>query len=498
MTENEKQAAGPERAEEVQQAQKPADENQPGAPGVLDEEDDATATGNLVIVVVIILVLVVVWLFNKLWKKDDTAMPPAGQTPAANVQQPAQQSQQPSGPAAPTTYAERRTEELKRVRGMMFKQTGDAGNRYIVAIGPRPKQVEGNVQFVEGELFDVTKTAEGFDIGDLVPCGFKDNLAIPTQKNPIILKMLGTPDLTAPRFMKAAEATFLRDDEDFVLGIVIDGEARAYPCNILSHHFLIYDTVAQKKVVVIFNGFTFASSAFKTNIGDHESFIGFAGRLYRGNIVLYDDKTGSLWDSLEGAALTGACSEKGLSLEAVPVEAVKWGWWKKQHPDTTVLSMETGAESHVTQMGASYMQNFLDQAAGYYRSDALFSTVPYYDPKTSPLGAKEIVFGVHTPGGNRAYKRTSLINLQEPIKDKIGNVEITVAWNAEKGVPDFQADGKPIAAMPMLWFGWRACNAETDVYQDPVPDSLAPKDDAKAAPAPTDAQPAPVEPPKAP
>jgi hypothetical protein len=59
----------------------------------------------------------------------------------------------------------------------------------------------------------------------------------------------GIPALLAPEMVPASEAGFLEDD-DRVLGLEMDGEARAYPIRILSWHELVNDTVGGRPLLV--------------------------------------------------------------------------------------------------------------------------------------------------------------------------------------------------------------------------------------------------------
>ncbi len=58
----------------------------------------------------------------------------------------------------------------------------------------------------------------------------------------------GIPALTTPKFVPAAEAK-LRDDEQ-VLGVFINGVAKAYPTRILSWHELVNDDYRDLPVLV--------------------------------------------------------------------------------------------------------------------------------------------------------------------------------------------------------------------------------------------------------
>lgn len=59
----------------------------------------------------------------------------------------------------------------------------------------------------------------------------------------------GIPALTHPKYVDAKKAEFLQP-EDRVLGVTLDGDARAYPLKILSWHELVNDTIGGKPVLV--------------------------------------------------------------------------------------------------------------------------------------------------------------------------------------------------------------------------------------------------------
>jgi len=59
----------------------------------------------------------------------------------------------------------------------------------------------------------------------------------------------GIPALTSPKFITAKEATMLSADEQ-VLGVFLNGIARAYPTRILSWHELVNDYYRDLPVLV--------------------------------------------------------------------------------------------------------------------------------------------------------------------------------------------------------------------------------------------------------
>ena len=64
--------------------------------------------------------------------------------------------------------------------------------------------------------------------------------------------------------------------------------------------------------------------------------------LYRNNKLMYDRATNTLRASLLGEPVIGPLADSGTKLDLFPVELTSWLEWVALHPDTTVLSVETG------------------------------------------------------------------------------------------------------------------------------------------------------------
>lgn len=61
----------------------------------------------------------------------------------------------------------------------------------------------------------------------------------------------GIPAILNPHIIAAEEASFM-DPDDEVIGVVINGQARAYPINILNWHEVVNDTVNGASIAVTF------------------------------------------------------------------------------------------------------------------------------------------------------------------------------------------------------------------------------------------------------
>ncbi len=64
-----------------------------------------------------------------------------------------------------------------------------------------------------------------------------------------------------------------------------------------------------------------------------------SGKVRDGNLVMYDENTGSLWLQKSGAALEGPM--QGAFLKELPKSnyepGIRWDEWLQRHPDSKVL-----------------------------------------------------------------------------------------------------------------------------------------------------------------
>jgi hypothetical protein len=151
----------------------------------------------------------------------------------------------------------------------------------------------------------------------------------------------GIPPIDEPRFLDAAEVDFLADDEP-VLAIEIDGDARAYPVQILIWHEIVNDTVGGVPVSVTYCPLCNSAVAVDRRVGDRTLTFGTSGLLYQSSLVMYDRQTESLWSHFTGESLAGVLT--GTELESYPVATVSWAAWIDAHPEGLVLSRDTGSD----------------------------------------------------------------------------------------------------------------------------------------------------------
>lgn len=281
----------------------------------------------------------------------------------------------------------------------------------------------------------------------------------------------GIPSIDEPKFVDAETADQTLGDASRVFGIVIDGDARAYPHRILVWHEIANDVVGGKPVSITYCPLTGTALGFERG----ETTFGVSGRLVNNNLVMYDRATDSWWPQITGTAIRGELL--GEFLREVPLVWTKWDRWKRAHPDTKVLSEDTG-----------YIRSYGDDPYGrdYYSSGPpLFgplATSDQFEPKTTVLGARGTDSALAV---RKAFLETELV-VQVTVDGESGVAVFDEPLDTgyvyrnpdEKAVSpsgdQFEVDGEiydpdslplpKMHAFEAMWHAWYGLYPETEVY----------------------------------
>ena len=209
---------------------------------------------------------------------------------------------------------------------------------------------------------------------------------------------------------------------------------------------------------------------------DHE--FGTSGFVYRSNTLLYDQATKSLWSTLKGEPVVGPLVGQGISLKRLSCVTSTWGQWKKDHPDTSVLSLDTGYERDYDE-GAAYGQ--------YLATDELVFSTPLSDERLKnkaevlvfhgkddqlaiaadflmensvyheKIGDVDFVVLTDRSGANRAYA-TGGKKFKSWDQDQTAVDEQGVKWSlTESALSNSDSESlERVSAHRAFWFGWHA------------------------------------------
>lgn len=231
---------------------------------------------------------------------------------------------------------------------------------------------------------------------------------------------------------------------------------------------------------------------YDSELNGQEVTFGTSGFLYQNNKLMYGRTTNSLWHSLTGEPVVGDLANSGVVLDRYPVTVTTWQEWLEQHPDTTVVDIDTGFTRRYfdpSEEGSAYFE---------YRASptAMFPTFGV----DTRVPEKSNVVGVSHSGESRAYPVDSIV-LERVINDSIGGRNIVVVGHPETGVLgvferggiEFASgsdsrevveesgvswwvgddgltadDGRSLPRIPareLFWFAWVAFFPGTDVYR---------------------------------
>ncbi len=295
----------------------------------------------------------------------------------------------------------------------------------------------------------------------------------------------GIPPLRNPAMLAAGDAGYLEDDH-IVFGLSVNGDARAYPKRILAWHEMFVDTVGGVPVAGVYCTLCGTVILYYTEHEGMNHRLGTSGFLYRSNKLMYDQATQSLWSTMRGAPVVGPLAGKGIALKSGAVVTTTWGEWRRRHPGTRVLSLDTGHGRDYSE-GAAYRD--------YFATDELMFSVPVLDTR---LKNKDEVFTVllarhpeaplaisaeflaATPVHHDAIEGTALVVLTDPsgANRAYASEDVTFArYDGDRRVADGSGmiwtmdehaltaeDGRVLRRIPAqraFWFGWHAAFPST-------------------------------------
>ncbi len=286
----------------------------------------------------------------------------------------------------------------------------------------------------------------------------------------------GIPSIDRPKFWSVREANKFLDDQDIVFGVYQNGVARAYPQRVMVWHEIVNDTVGGKPLSITYCPLTATAIGFER--GSTE--LGVSGNLINSNMVMYDRETDSLWPQIAAVAIDGPYQGKALAEHRV--FWTSWARWKQRHPDTQVLSDQTG-----------HMRNYLRDPYGDYNplKGYYLESSPTMFPvmhQSSDLAQKKTILGFRTADSAVAVKMQTL-RIEKVVQVTQGDAVYIIIYDQGldtgwvyqadqtldidvNNIP-FEQTGPQVRALNNLpavnafkamWFAWKAYYPDTLLY----------------------------------
>ncbi len=122
--------------------------------------------------------------------------------------------------------------------------------------------------------------------------------------------------------------------DKLVLGVVENGEARAYPLQLIGYHHQVRDTIGGKPVMVTYCTVCRTGRVFDPVVKGHPETFRLVG-MDHFNAMFEDERTGSWWRQATGEAIIGP--RRGEVLGEIPAQHLTLAEWAAEHPATLVM-----------------------------------------------------------------------------------------------------------------------------------------------------------------
>jgi hypothetical protein len=203
-------------------------------------------------------------------------------------------------------------------------------------------------------------------------------------------------------------------DNDIVIGVEIEGDARAYPTRILNWHEIVNHTVCGRKISLTYCPLT----ASGINFDGSEIAFGNSGALFNNNMVMYNRATRNLWSQMWTYGISG--QDVGTHTALLPVVQGTWGAWKAMYPETKVLATTTGYARNYS--GDIYIER------GYTENNQIwFAQEPEVDSRYHP---KEWTLGLLSQSRAKAYPFV-LLGDDGVTNDSFEDMDIVIVYDRQ-------------------------------------------------------------------
>jgi hypothetical protein len=304
------------------------------------------------------------------------------------------------------------------------------------------------------------------------------------------------PAITDPAFGPdwSGVSPSLADDER-VIGVEVDGFARAYPLAILNWHEVVNDDFGGP-LLVTYCPLCGSGVTAERTVNDQVTTFGVSGLLWMSDLVMYDQLTESLWSQVLGKAVQGP--ETGTALSLRPSSLTTWGEWRSEFPSTEVLLPPPESNTVSGRVDRNYETNPYE---GYGESQRIGISGGPVDGRLHP---KADVVGIATDSVARAYPLEEVQAAGGVVNDTVGDLPVVVAATADGSLVayerrvdgatlSFALDGDTLVAggsewrtlsgraltgsyegtklrrandrSPMFWFAWADFYPESEIFR---------------------------------
>jgi hypothetical protein len=229
--------------------------------------------------------------------------------------------------------------------------------------------------------------------------------------------------------------------DKLIIGVEINGEAKAYPIQIIGYHHQVRDTIGNTPIMIAYCTVCRAGRAFSPIVNGKNETFRLVG-MDHFNAMFEDASTKSWWRQETGTAIAG--SLKGTSLREIPSQQSTLAAWMLKYPNSSVLQPDT-----------VYAQDYKDLAD--FDKGTIKSSLEKRDSASWQF--KSWVVGIAHDKSAKAYDWNELVS-KKMIQDSLPGLPLVLVL--EKDTASFHAWSRNVAGISLRFVN----DDQTDILKD--------------------------------
>ena len=173
---------------------------------------------------------------------------------------------------------------------------------------------------------------------------------------PVLILILSTASIYMLNFQMSADKMFKQpqqltfktqkenkiNKDGLVIGVEINGDAKAYPIRFMSYHHQVQDSVGGKSIIVTYCNVCRSGRVFEPLVNGHSEKFRLVG-MDHFNAMFEDETTKTWWRQATGEAIVGAL--KGKSLPEIESKQMTIRKWFELYPAGKVMQRDEASRT---------------------------------------------------------------------------------------------------------------------------------------------------------
>ncbi len=139
------------------------------------------------------------------------------------------------------------------------------------------------------------------------------------------------------KIMASASENKIATDK-LVIGVVVNGDARAYPIQLIGYHHQVKDTIGNAPAMITYCTVCRTGRAYSPTVDGRLENFRLVG-MDHFNAMFEDATTKSWWQQATGIAVAGPL--KGAALDEIPSQQLTLGAWLRLHPSSLIMQPDS-------------------------------------------------------------------------------------------------------------------------------------------------------------